>query len=178
MEANRPVPAPHLAILAVNGLATIECPCRGTPGTEDHVQTGQESGECQLVVAFRAHLELSSVNELSAPPDITGNHDDPMTKSDWAVFENRVAEVANVSRAAAGNVVTALTSFALAIAAATIAISTADRRTGVWQNPARVAIAGAMLASLVLIGSLGRSRKGHSSSDTITRLIYNRISQA
>jgi hypothetical protein len=94
------------------------------------------------------------VNDLSAQRDIAGNHDDPMTESDWAVFQNRVAEVANVSRAATANVVTALTSFSLAIAAAAIAISTADHRAGVWQNPALVAIAGAMLASLVLIGSL------------------------
>jgi hypothetical protein len=101
-----------------------------------------------------ANTEVGSVNDLPASPDITAGDDTPMTESDWVKFQDRVTDAANLSRAATANAVTALTSLSLAVAAAAIAISTADRRAGVWQNAALVAIAGAIFASLVLISAL------------------------
>src|SRR5262249_27257064 len=78
-----------------------------------------------------------------------------MTRTQWAEFRARLADVASVARAAAANVVAALAAFILAIVGAFVSINAAELHPQSALARASVfAILGASLAALELIVAL------------------------
>jgi hypothetical protein len=80
------------------------------------------------------------------------------SQSDWIMFRDRVAEAANIARAAVTNVVTALTSITIAIVGVAVTVATADLHHNPLSKAMLFAMGGAGLSVIRMTRSGARRR--------------------